>query len=114
VSLDRWLEQQRHDQQLRREQDQQLQEAAERARQMLSSLLAGYTMSLQRLDRALEQQGLEIIETTGELFDPEYMEVLEAVTGSGRSPGEVLEEVRRGYLWKGRVFRFAQVRVARS
>ena len=27
---------------------------------------------------------------------------------------DVLEEVRRGYLWRGRVFRFAQVRVARS
>ena len=27
---------------------------------------------------------------------------------------EVVEEVRRGYLWNGRVFRYAQVRVARS
>jgi len=25
----------------------------------------------------------------------------------------VIEEVRRGYLWRGRLFRFAQVRVAR-
>ncbi|MBI1917737.1 MAG: nucleotide exchange factor GrpE, partial [Planctomycetes bacterium] len=48
------------------------------------------------------------------LFDPERMEVLEAVANTGRPPAEVIEEVRRGYLWRGRVFRFAQVRVARS
>ncbi len=42
------------------------------------------------------------------------MEVVEAVAESGRPAGEVIEEVRRGYLWKGRVFRYAQVRVAKS
>ena len=33
---------------------------------------------------------------------------------SGRPSGEVIEEVRRGYLWNGRVFRYAQVRVAKN
>ena len=46
-------------------------------------------------------------------FDPEQMEVLEVVADSGRPSGEVVEEVRRGYLWKDRVFRYAQVRVAK-
>ena len=70
--------------------------------------------ALQRLERAMRQHGLEPTEAVGQPFDPERMEVLEAVTDSGRPPGEVLEEVRRGYLWNGRVFRYAQVRVARS
>jgi molecular chaperone GrpE len=95
-----------------RAQDAQL--AAERARRLLESLLAGYTMSLQRLDRALEQHELEPIDCVGQPFDPERMEVLEVVYDSGRPSGEVLEEVRRGYRWRGRVFRFAQVRVAKS
>jgi molecular chaperone GrpE len=85
-----------------------------RVDQMLEGLSTGYAMSLQRLERALQQQGLEPIPTVGETFDPERMEVLEATTGTGRPVGEVLEEVRRGYLWRGRVFRYAQVRVARS
>jgi molecular chaperone GrpE len=89
-------------------------QAAERARQMLTSVLTGYTMSVQRVERALRQQGLEPIPAVGQPFDPEQMEVLEAVTDSGRPSGEVLEEVRRGYLWRGRVFRYAQVRVAKS
>jgi molecular chaperone GrpE len=71
-------------------------------------------MGLQRIERALEQHGLEAISAAGRAFDPERMEVLEAVDQSGRPPGEVLEEIRRGYLWRGRVFRYAQVRVARS
>ncbi len=71
-------------------------------------------MSLQRLDRALRHHGLEPIACVGQPFDPERMEVLEAVGGTGRPANEVLDEVRRGYLWNGRVFRYAQVRVAKG
>jgi molecular chaperone GrpE len=90
-----------------------LQETSDRVRQMLASLVTGYTMSLQRVERALHQHGLEAIPAVGERFDPEQMEVVEAVTDSGRPAGEVIEEVRRGYRWNGRVFRYAQVRVAK-
>jgi molecular chaperone GrpE len=89
-------------------------QAADRARQMLASVVTGYTMGLQRIERALQQLELEPIPTVGQPFDPERMEVLEVVTDSGRASGEVISEVRRGYLWRGRVFRFAQVRVAKS
>src|SRR5262249_22198928 len=98
----------------RREQTRQVAASAERIRLTLTALLTGYTMSLQRLDRALQQHGLEPIQAVGATFDPEQMEVLEAVTGTDRPSGEVLEVVRRGYLYNDRVFRFAQVRVART
>ncbi len=89
-------------------------EGLDRIRDALDALVAGYTMSLERIDRALERQGLERIETVGRPFDPEQMEALDTVAGSGRPSGEVHEEVRRGYLWGNRVFREAQVRVARG
>src|SRR5262249_54713870 len=89
-------------------------QGVERVRQLLGSLVTGYCMGLQRVERAFGQHGLEPILAAGTPFDPERMEVREAVENSGRPAGEVLEEVRRGYLWRGRVFRFAQVRVARS
>jgi molecular chaperone GrpE len=88
-------------------------QAAERVRQLLNSVTTGYTMSLDRVERALGQHGLEPLTCLGEPFDPERMEAVEVVTQPGRSSTEVIEEVRRGYLWRGRVFRFAQVRVAR-
>jgi molecular chaperone GrpE len=101
----------------RREKQERLQQArttCQRVAEALESLIAGYTMSLQRIERALRQHGLQVIPTVGEPFDPEHMEAVEPVRGSGRPAGEVVEEIRRGYLWNNRVFRFAQVRVARD
>jgi molecular chaperone GrpE len=88
-------------------------QAGEQVRQFLISVITGYTMSLQRLDRALAKHDLQVMECVGEPFDAECMEVVEVVAEPGRVGTEVLEEVRRGYLWRGRVFRHAQVRVAR-
>ena len=89
-------------------------ENAERARKTLAATAAGFAMTLQRVERAMAGHGLEPIPAVGEPFDPEQMEVLEVVLDSGRPPGEVVEEVRRGYLWQGRIFRYAQVRVAKN
>ncbi len=97
-----------------RERERLARESAERVRSLLSSLVMGYTMSLQRIERTLRQHDLDAIPTVGERFDPERMEVVEAVANSDRPSGEVMEEVRRGYLWNGRVFRYAQVRVAKG
>jgi molecular chaperone GrpE len=88
-------------------------QAATRVRGLFDSLVTGYTMSLQRLERALRQNELEPIPCVGMPFDPERMEALEIVAASDRPSGEVIDEVRRGYLWRGRVFRPAQVRVAK-
>jgi molecular chaperone GrpE len=85
-----------------------------RVRQLLASLTAGYTMGLQRVERALRQHGLETVPAVGQPFDPERMEAIEVVTDSGLPSGQVLDEVQRGYLWNGRVFRYAKVRVAKS
>jgi molecular chaperone GrpE len=41
------------------------------------------------------------------------MEVAEVVREEGRASTEVLDEIRRGYRWHGRLFRYAQVRVAK-
>jgi molecular chaperone GrpE len=110
----RWEAWWKRDVQRRQARTDQVRQSGERLRQMLNSLITGYTMSLQRVERALRQHGLEPLPAEGEAFDPETMEVVEAVTDSGHAPGTVLEEVRRGYLWNGRVFRYAQVRVAKS
>jgi molecular chaperone GrpE len=86
---------------------------AEQGQAILDSLLVGYTMSLQRLDRALEQHGLERIACVGMPFDPEIMEAVEVVKDASRSNSAVIEDVRPGYRYRGQLFRCAQVRVAR-
>jgi molecular chaperone GrpE len=79
----------------------------------LEGLLTGYEMSLSRIDKVLKQFDLVAIECEGEPFDAETMEAVEVIRGSDSPAGTVVEELRRGYLWRGVVFRFAQVKAAR-
>jgi molecular chaperone GrpE len=82
------------------------------ARSALAATLEGVRLGYQRLERALQQHGLERIPAVGFPFDPELMEAIEAVAGVRQPPGTVLEEVRIGYHRNGVVFRCAQVKVA--
>jgi molecular chaperone GrpE len=104
----------KRDQRAREMQMKQREAAFHQMRQALVSLVTGYAMGLERIERSLRQHGLEPIPTVGQPFEPDEMEVIEAVPDSGYLAGEVVGEVRRGYRWNGRVFRCAQVRVARS
>ena len=88
-------------------------DAANLVRSSLDGLIAGYKMSLSRVDRVLSQFELESIPVEARPFDPELMEAVEVAGDTGRPAGEVIKEIRRGYLWRGVLFRFAQVKVAR-
>ncbi len=85
----------------------------ERIRDLVVSAAAGLGLGLQRIERTMRHHGLEPIPAVGHDFDPETMEAVEVAVDSGRPPGEVVDELRRGYLWNGAVFRYAQVRVAK-
>ncbi len=88
-------------------------EAADTLRQLIAAAADGYAMSLRRVERALPAFGLDRIDCVGMLFDPDEMEVVDVAADAEGPPGTVVDEVRAGYRWRGRVFRFAQVRVAR-
>jgi molecular chaperone GrpE len=96
-----------------KQRDEKVRAAVDFLKQALDSLITGYSMSLNRIDRVLPQFGLERIDCIGERFDPEIMEVVDVVASADRPAGEVVEEVRRGYRWNGSIFRYAQVRVTR-
>ena len=61
---------------------------------------------------ALEPVGLEVLDPNGDPFDPTLHEAVahEPADGNDDTP-EVVEVVRRGYVWAGRVLRPAMVRV---
>lgn len=86
---------------------------AEKLRQLAAAAADGYALSLRRVERLLPTLELEPISCTGEVFDPELMEVVEVVGDTGLPPGTVMEDVRLGYHWRGKLLRFAQVKVAR-
>ena len=73
-------------------------------------LLAGMHRTREQPLTILNDQGLEIVPSVGEPFDPESHEAVMAPNeGSGRLV--VKEELRRGYRLKGRLVRPAQVAV---
>ena len=48
----------------------------------------------------------------GQPVDPHCMIVNVAVPGTDFAPGTVVQEIRRGYRWKGKVLRYAEVGAA--
>lgn len=82
-------------------------------KQLAASAADGYALSLRRVERVLPELQLDAIRCDGDAFDPETMEAIEVVGDTGHPSGTVIETLRPGYLWRGKVFRFAQVKVAR-
>lgn len=59
---------------------------------------------------ALQRQGLEALDLAGKPFDPALADAVLHEDGDGSEP-IVLEVLRTGYRWKGRVLRAAMVKV---
>ena len=73
------------------------------------SLLSGVEMTLGMLMRALKEEGLETIEAVGQPYDPERHEAVDRVAPEGEAEEKVVEEVRRGFAFKGKVIRRSMV-----
>ena len=84
--------------------------AADTYRNIFDSLLEGYDLIENRLRRTMQQRSIVRMQCLGERADPNRMTVLEVVSDPSRRPGTVIEEVRPGYCWDGRVLRFAEVK----
>jgi molecular chaperone GrpE len=89
-------------------------QAQEAWRPLLDSLLEGYRLIQQRLDRAMQSHGLERIACVGLPVDVNSMTVVEVVDVTNQPAGEVVEELRPGFRWQGEVIRFAEVKAARN
>ena len=74
----------------------------------------GYALIQSRLRRTLDAEQIAAIASVGRPVDPERMNVVAVVETTDVPPGHVVDEVRRGYTWRGRVLRYAEVRAARA
>ena len=79
----------------------------------VAAFLAGAEMIYRRLSETLAQEGLEPIPAVGSVFDPARHEAV-AYEPAGEEPNTVLEELRRGYTFRGKVIRPALVKVAKG
>lgn len=89
-------------------------QAASDPRSLLAALLDGYRLIQKRLAQALTSQDITRIVTQGRPVDPELMVVVEVVEVADGPGGRVYDDVRRGYLWQGRLLKYAEVRATRA
>ena len=76
------------------------------------ALQEGGEATLKLLTRTLERFGVEVLDPTGEPFDPEFHEAMTMQPSEDAEPGTVLTVVQKGYTLNGRLLRPARVVVA--
>lgn len=77
-----------------------------------TALLEGVEMTLNKLYSTLKQEGLQIIQTAGKPFDPKLHEVVMKVTTKEYEEGEIIEDVRKGFIFRDKVMRPSMVKIA--
>lgn len=71
----------------------------------------GIEMVYRTLVEATEKEGLQVIATEGEAFDPNVHQAVMQESDADKESGIVLQELQRGYQLKDRVLRPAMVKV---
>lgn len=72
----------------------------------------GMELIYQRLFNTLKKIGLEPMDTTGQTFDPHLHHAVEMVADPEAQDHAIVQELQRGYNFKGRLLRPAMVKVA--
>jgi molecular chaperone GrpE len=69
---------------------------------------------LQKFNKILTDEGLEVIESSGADFDPQIHEALSVETVPEEKDGKILEEWEKGYRYHGRLLRPSRVKVGKA
>ncbi len=73
----------------------------------------GVKMIHKQICSVLQQEGVEVIRTEDQEFDPEFHEAVEQLDTDEHESGKIIEEMQKGYLYQDEVLRPALVGVAR-
>ena len=73
----------------------------------------GIDLVYRKLHAILESEGLKVIQTEGQFFDPGLHEAISHEESPAHESGQIIGVVQQGYLLGERVLRPARVRVAR-
>jgi molecular chaperone GrpE len=75
-------------------------------------LVKGLKMIIDKFEKVLEREGVEVIHAVGETFDPELHDALMTRNSEEHPEGVVVEEFELGYIYKGKVLRHTKVIVS--
>ncbi len=79
---------------------------------VVQGLLEGLELTLRQFGEVLERHGVTPIESLGQAFDPKIHEAVARVERDDVPPGTVVAEYLRGYRFRDRLLRPAQVSVS--
>jgi molecular chaperone GrpE len=85
-----------------------------RAPQLVASLAEGMALSLRRLDETLARRGVRPLAAVGRPFDPHTMHAAELTRDPDRPTGQVVGELRPGWMLQDELLRPAEVIVNRT
>ncbi|GAF15343.1 heat shock protein GrpE [Bacillus sp. JCM 19045] len=74
-------------------------------------LLQGMEMVNRQIQEALANEGVEVIPTKGEMFDPHLHQAVMQVEEDGYESNQIVDELQKGYQLKDRVIRHSMVKV---
>jgi molecular chaperone GrpE len=77
------------------------------------SLLDGVKLTLRMFNSALEKFGVEQVDPTGKIFNPELHQAVSTQEDSNFSPNMIINVLQKGYLLNNRLIRPALVVVAK-
>jgi molecular chaperone GrpE len=78
------------------------------------ALLEGLEMIRKKMYNTFESEGLIEIQALGKPFDPKLHEAALKVDTDEYPDGTVIEEIRKGFILKGKVIRPSMVKIAAS
>ena len=87
-------------------------EATEREA-MLDSTRRGLELLLQRTLRLMQQCDIQRVDVLHQPFDAEAMHAVDVVDDPSVPSSHIAEQIRPAYRWRGRILRYADVRIAR-
>ncbi|MDY1032208.1 nucleotide exchange factor GrpE [Stenotrophomonas sp. CFBP8980] len=79
-----------------------------------SPLRDGLEMTYRQLLKVAADNGLALLDPTGQPFNPEHHQAISQVDANGAAPGSVVQVFQKGYLLNDRLLRPALVVVARD
>ena len=77
-----------------------------------SPLKDGLELTLKQLLKVAGDNGMRLIDPTGEAFNPEWHQAISQVPADGAAPGSVVQVFQKGYVLNDRLLRPALVVVA--
>lgn len=88
--------------------------AAENENSNVETLRKGIEMIKTETINALTKHGLEPIDTTGQMFDPNFHTSVSVLQDDSKEDGTIAAEFQRGYMARGKVIRPSMVQVVKN